>query len=160
MFDIWISYICMMPGMQGWILVFFCSCSLTLDFQITLSKVSQIGLSNMGLDLYETVLGGENRTGTDCLVGLQLCIIWVTAVKENKALQWSPWLKYVAKRAHCFQILICQAYQYGNLLSKAQNRMTILGHTFFYNPELFFYNPGWIFSAGRVALKSLHVNRL
>lgn len=49
----------------------FCSCSLTLDFQITvLTEVPQIALSmNMNMDLYEAVLGRERRNGTDCLVG-------------------------------------------------------------------------------------------
>lgn len=37
----------------------------------------------MGLDFDETVLGGENKNGIDCLVGLQLWIIGATEVKEN-----------------------------------------------------------------------------
>lgn len=38
-----------------------------------LTVVPQIVLSmNMNIDLYETLLGGERRNGTDCLVGLQL----------------------------------------------------------------------------------------
>lgn len=38
--------------------------------------VPQRALSmSMNMDLYETVLEGERRNGTDCLVGLQVCII-------------------------------------------------------------------------------------